>query len=79
MLYLVLGFWWWPALIAGVVTAVAGYARVRTAVAALADLMEASVDIHQKALAEALGVQLRDGRITPAEAPQINDLCNKIG
>jgi hypothetical protein len=76
-LYVVLGAWWWPSVVAGVIGLVAGYYRTRLAAGVLADLIEASVDIHQKALAEALGVPLRDGRIGPAEGSAINNILNK--
>lgn len=35
------------------------------------------MDIHQRQLAEAVGVELPHGRITPAEGLRINDILNK--
>jgi hypothetical protein len=43
----------------------------------LADLVEAAVDTYQRPLADALGVDLPHGRITPAEGARINDILNK--
>jgi hypothetical protein len=77
VLYLALGVVWWPAAVAGVVTVVAGYRRGRVGGAVLADLVEAAVDVHQRQLAEAVGVELPHGRVTPAEGLRINDILNK--
>ncbi|AKJ08544.1 hypothetical protein ABB07_00285 [Streptomyces incarnatus] len=76
-LYLLLGIVWWPAALVGVVTLVTGYVRGRSSAAVLADLVEAAVDTHQRMLADSLGVELPNGRITPAEGARINDMLNK--
>ncbi|MEV0640996.1 hypothetical protein AB0I77_39970 [Streptomyces sp. NPDC050619] len=55
-LYLILGAWWWPALLVAVVVAATAWVRGRTAAAVLADLVEATVDLHATTLAEELGV-----------------------
>jgi hypothetical protein len=77
LLYVAVGLWWWPAALAGLVTLVVGHRRATSSAAALADLIEATVDIHQHQLAAALGVPLPHGRITPDEGLQINDILNK--
>ena len=45
-LYLVLGIWWWPALIIGAAAGAAGTIRGRLATSNLADLIEATVDLY---------------------------------
>jgi hypothetical protein len=77
VLTLLLGLVWWPALPVGAVLGLVGRSRGRASGAVLADLVEAAVDIHQRQLAEALGVDLPHGRITPAEGLRINDMLNK--
>lgn len=77
LLTAVFGLLWWPALFGGVVVVLVGRQRGRASCAALADLVEAAVDTHQCQLAEALGVELPQGRITPAEGLRINDVLNK--
>lgn len=76
-LYLLLGTLWWPAAMVGLVVVAVGHVRGRSSGAALADLVEAAVDTHQRPLAETLGVDLPHGRITPAEGARINDILNK--
>jgi hypothetical protein len=61
----------------GAVLGLVGRHRGLASGAALADLVEAAVDLHQRQLAEALGVDLPHGRITPAEGLQINGMLNK--
>ncbi|MEU6496865.1 hypothetical protein ABZ890_41940 [Streptomyces sp. NPDC046984] len=77
LLTMCLGLFWWPALPVGAVLGLVGRHRGRDSGAALADLVEAAVDLHQRQLAEALGIALPHGRITPAEGLQINDMLNK--
>ncbi|MEV6702489.1 hypothetical protein AB0M68_36035 [Streptomyces sp. NPDC051453] len=77
ILYLLLGAIWWPAALAGLVMVTVGQVRGRATGAALADLVEAAVDIHQRPLAETLGIDLPHGRITPEEGARINDILNK--
>jgi hypothetical protein len=55
-LCLLLGLWWWPAAIAGVVACVGGWRQGRLAVDAFAELVEATVDLHGRELAAALGI-----------------------
>lgn len=77
VLYLLLGTLWWPAALVGLLTAAVGHTRARSTSAALADLVESAVDVHQRLLADALGVPLPHGRITPTEGARINDILNK--
>ncbi|WP_314178218.1 hypothetical protein [Streptomyces winkii] len=77
LLTVALGLMWWPALLVGGLTVLVGHRRGLASGAALADLVEAAVDNHQRQLAEALGVGLPHGRVTPAEGLQINDILNK--
>jgi hypothetical protein len=71
LLYVALGVVWWPAAPAGVTTVIVGYRRGLSTCSVLADLIEATVDTHQHALAAALGVSLPHGRLTPDEGLQI--------
>jgi hypothetical protein len=77
LLTALLGLIWWPALALGAIVVLVGYRRGRKSGAALADVVEAAVDTHQRQLAEALGVDLPHGRVTPAEGLRINDVLNK--
>ncbi|MCX4471795.1 hypothetical protein OOK41_16020 [Micromonospora sp. NBC_01655] len=54
--YVVLGIVWWPALLIALAVGMTGWLRARAAVADLADLSEAVLDIHGRTLAVALGV-----------------------
>jgi hypothetical protein len=64
-LYLVLGIWWWPAVLVAVVTGITGATKGRTATGNLADLIESVVDLHSAELAAQLGQQA-NGPVTPA-------------
>ncbi|MFE6334240.1 hypothetical protein ACFVP3_30745 [Streptomyces sp. NPDC057806] len=55
-LYLLLGAWWWPALPAAAIVAATAWIRGRSTTAVLADLVEATVDLHAITLAQELGV-----------------------
>ncbi|MCX2185752.1 hypothetical protein KV205_35405 [Streptomyces sp. SKN60] len=54
--YLVLGVWWWPAALIGIVSVAAGLHRGRAAADAFAELTEALADLHVRDLAAALGI-----------------------
>lgn len=77
--YLVLGVLWWPALLIALTTGVTGWTRARTAVARLADLSEATLDLHGRTLAIALGVAPPDsgGPLDPAEGEEITHRVRK--
>jgi hypothetical protein len=77
LLYLTLGVLWWPAVLAGAATFATGLRQARSAAIALVSLIEATIDIHQKLLTDALAIPLPHGHITPAEAARVNDRCAK--
>ncbi|MEU4541497.1 hypothetical protein AB0G15_42375 [Streptosporangium sp. NPDC023825] len=63
ILYLPLAWWWWPALPITAVLTMTAWIRARTAIAVLADLVEATVDLFSRDLAIQLGI-LTDGPMT---------------
>ncbi|NBE52994.1 hypothetical protein [Streptomyces boluensis] len=65
VLYLVLAVAWWPAAVVSTVCMLSGWVRARAAVAALADLVEATVDLHGSELATALGLTDTPRSLTP--------------
>ncbi|MEU6866189.1 hypothetical protein ABZ924_23505 [Streptomyces sp. NPDC046876] len=78
-LYLLTGLWWWPALIAGTCVALAGWRRSRAALEEFTTLIEAVLDLHHRALAEALGVPLGPSGITETEGRAVDDILRKGG
>jgi hypothetical protein len=56
LLYLVLGVFWWPALVVGALTWVVGWSSARQAMRTYAELIESVVDLHGAMLARALGI-----------------------
>lgn len=77
LLYAVLGVLWWPSALAAIVIGLVGWRRARTGAAVLADLVEATVDVHAVDLATALGVSTTDNRVTPAQGRQITHRLRK--
>ena len=77
LLYLPWTVQWWPAAVIAAAALTLGHRRARASSAVLATLIEATVDAHSKELAEALGVDLPEGRVTPQEGNHINDILNK--
>lgn len=77
--YLVLGLFWYPALVVGFLIAAVGWARGRAAIADLGDLTEAALDLHGRTLAIALGVGGDDavGPLTPDEGLEITRIVRK--
>jgi hypothetical protein len=77
--YLALGVGWWPAVLIGVGVGLSGWLRARAAVADLAALSEAAIDLHGRDLATALGVGVDDtvGPLTAAEGTQITAIVRK--
>ncbi|MEE4540581.1 hypothetical protein V2S66_01190 [Streptomyces sp. V4-01] len=77
--YLALGAVWWPAALIGAGVGMTGWAAARTAVADLAALSEAAVDLHARTLAQALGVGRPEavGPVTLAEGEAITALVRK--
>lgn len=60
--YALLACWWWPAAAAAIGCAVVARSRARSALDALAGLIEAAVDVHGRELATRIG-------LLPPEAP----------
>jgi hypothetical protein len=77
LLYLPWTLWWWPAGIIAATTIALGYLRARTSATTLATFIEATVDVHATDLAGAVGVDLPEGRVTPVEGNNINDILIK--
>jgi hypothetical protein len=57
VLYLLLGLWWWPALVVAAVVLVLGVRRGRAAMDTFCVLAESVVDLHCRELAEQLGLR----------------------
>jgi hypothetical protein len=64
VLYLILGIWWWPAVIIALIIGATGIIRAHQATDNLADLIESTVDLHGRGLATELGEQA-PGQVTP--------------
>jgi hypothetical protein len=79
VLYLLVGLWWWPALLAAGVVYATAWWRARTSLAEFTDLVEAAVDTHHRALAAALGITLSRPAITKSEGALIDDQLRKAG
>jgi hypothetical protein len=77
LLCCVLAGFWWPAVVPGLVALAVGWTRCAAAAGVLSELVEAAVDTHQHALADALGIPLPQQRITPQDGLLINDLLHK--
>ncbi len=65
ILYLLLGIWWWPAILIALITGAIAAIRARLTTANLADLIESAVDLHGRDLAVQLEENLT-APITPA-------------
>jgi hypothetical protein len=74
--YLAVGVYWWPALVSGVWALVVSRRRIRRAVGVYADLVEASVDLYARDVANQLGFELT-GRLTPAIGEQLTEVLRK--
>jgi hypothetical protein len=74
--YLALGMIWWPAAVIGAITVVTAWRRVRTAGDTLAELVESTVDIHGRALADSLGIPC-PGPLTVDVGAEITTLLRK--
>ncbi|MDI6104084.1 hypothetical protein QLQ12_36385 [Actinoplanes sp. NEAU-A12] len=74
--YLAVGLLWWPAAVAGLITAVVSWRQSRTAAAVLADLVESVVDVHGRQLAETLGLST-SGTLTPELGAKITALLRR--
>lgn len=69
--------WWWPACAIAAGLAVIGCLRAHESAQALAVLIESVIDTHQRQLAESLGVDLPNRRLTTREGPEINNILAK--
>ncbi|GAB3835407.1 hypothetical protein ACFPIJ_50965 [Dactylosporangium cerinum] len=78
LLYVTLGLWWWPALLVGAGTLVAGHARGRAAAGVLAELVETAVDLHGRDLANRLGI-VADGPLHRGIGLSITEIARKDG
>jgi hypothetical protein len=74
--YLAVGVVWWPAAVAGLVTAATAWRRARVTGAAFAELTESAVDLHGRRLAESLGIPC-EGRLTEDVGAEITALLRK--
>jgi hypothetical protein len=79
LLYLVLGALWWPASLIALATSLTGWTRARAAITELTDLSEATLDLHGRTLAIALGTAPPDstGPLKPCEGEQITHHVRK--
>lgn len=74
--YLLLGVIWWPSAVIGALTAVAAWRRTRVAGDTLAELIESTVDVHGRALAQSLGIACEDP-LTAEVGEKITELLRK--
>ncbi|MEU0162283.1 hypothetical protein ABZ154_26525 [Streptomyces sp. NPDC006261] len=78
--YLLLTAVWWPAVLVAAGIGLTGWARARAAVADLTTLTEATLDLHGRTLAAALGIgddTEGAGPLTISEGERITDLVRK--
>jgi hypothetical protein len=66
--YVILGIWWWPALVVALITATAAVIKGRLSTSNLADLIESTVDLHGAELGPQLGLP---GPLTPDTGRQL--------
>ncbi|MGW4231702.1 hypothetical protein ACWEF9_20805 [Streptomyces sp. NPDC004980] len=77
--YLLVGLYWWPASLIGSATALVAWRRARLALDEFATLVEATIDIHWRTLATALGVTITGDALSAGEAALIEDRLHKGG
>jgi len=75
-LYVLLGAWWWPAAVLGVIIIGVAWVRGRSAIDLFAELAEATVDVHGRNLARALGIECV-GALTPEDGLSITRTLRK--
>ncbi|MEV7070569.1 hypothetical protein [Streptomyces sp. NPDC093990] len=76
--YLLLTAVWWPAVLVAAGIGLTGWARARAAVAELTTLTEATLDVHGRTLAAALGFgNETTGPLTISEGEHITDIIRK--
>jgi hypothetical protein len=76
VLYLILGIWWWPAVIIALITGTTAIIRAHQATGNLADLIESTVDLHARDLAAQLGEQA-PGQVPPATGRRLTTAMRK--
>jgi hypothetical protein len=76
-LYLPLTWWWWPAFPISTAAAAVAWIRARQTAAALADLIEATVDLYSRDLADRLGISSSDGPLTRQTGLEITTALRK--
>jgi hypothetical protein len=76
VLYLILGIWWWPAVIIALITGTTAIIRAHQATDNLADLIESTVDLHSRDLATQLGDQA-PGPVTPVTGRRLTTQMRK--
>ncbi|MFI1420785.1 hypothetical protein ACH4VX_22925 [Streptomyces sp. NPDC020731] len=77
--YALLACWWWPAALAALGCVVVARSRSRTALDALAGLVEAAVDVHGRELATRVGLVSSEapGRLDPDTGDGMSELFRK--
>ncbi len=76
VLYLILGIWWWPAIIIALITGATAIIRAHQATGNLADLIESTVDLHSSDLATQLGEQT-PGQVSPVTGRRLTTQMRK--
>ncbi|AZM56343.1 hypothetical protein DMA15_30240 [Streptomyces sp. WAC 01529] len=77
-LYVLTGaVWWYPALMGGSFLLFLAWWRARRAIATLADLVEAAVDVHSAELATSLGFTLPQSWVTPDIGAALSERLRK--
>ncbi|WP_318215957.1 hypothetical protein [Streptomyces sp. SCL15-6] len=79
--YALVACWWWPAVLPAVACAAVSRARARAALEALAELVEAAVDVHGRELAARVGLVAPDsaGPLAAATGDRMSELFRKAG
>jgi hypothetical protein len=78
-MYLLVALWWWPAAIVAAATLATAWVRARGAAEALADRVEAAVDLYVRDVAAALGTLPADGRLDREAGDTVSALLRKDG
>ncbi|MCT2587919.1 hypothetical protein [Actinophytocola gossypii] len=73
---LAVGAFWWPALVPGLWLSLMSRRRIRRSVGVYADLVESSVDLHSRDVANQLGFELT-GQLTPEIGAQVTAAFQK--
>lgn len=77
LMYLLLGGWWWPATLLAIVVLTTAVIRARGTAAALAELVEAAVDLHGRDVAQLLLGDGGDGGLDRQTGDQVSALLRK--